>query len=94
MHLLYLDDSGSVQNRSDKHIVLAGLSVFERQTHWLSRALEKVAEKAWPDNPAGIEFHGTELWTGKKHWRGHEKDVRLGVMREALETCTPTIWDL
>ena len=28
MYLLYLDNSGSVQNASDRHIVLAGLAVF------------------------------------------------------------------
>jgi hypothetical protein len=34
MYLLYLDDSGSVRNAADRHIVLAGLAVYERQPHW------------------------------------------------------------
>ena len=90
MHLLYLDDSGSSKNKADRHVILAGLSVFERGTHWLSQSLERIAEEAWPDNPSGIEFHGTEMWTGKKHWRGHEKTFRDEIMRKALRTISGT----
>lgn len=84
MHTLYLDDSGSVQNRSDRHIILAGLSLFERQNYWLTLALDRLAERTWPDNPRGLEFHGTEIWNGKKQWRGLERDVRDDVMCQAL----------
>lgn len=83
MHLLYLDDSGAVQDRSDSHIILAGISVFERQTHWLSGSLDKVAERVWPDNP-NIEFHATEMFTGKRQWRGVEKEARTRAYCDAL----------
>lgn len=84
MHLLYLDDSGSVQNAKDRHIVLAGISVFERSGHWLSRQLDQLAERLWPDNPAGLEFHGTEIFSGKKQWRGIPREVRHAAYLEAL----------
>ncbi len=57
-HLLYLDDSGSVGNAAEKHIILAGLSVFERMPHWLSRALDNVAKEVWPTDPQNLEFRG------------------------------------
>lgn len=84
MYLLYLDDSGSVQNPSDTHIVLAGIAVFERQPHWLSAQLDKIAEKVWPDGPDNLEFRGSDILNGKKHWRGVEKVRRREAYAEAL----------
>ncbi|TCQ02571.1 uncharacterized protein DUF3800 [Sphingomonas sp. PP-CC-3A-396] len=84
MHLLYLDDSGSVKNAQDRHIVLAGLSVFERAGHTLSRQMDQLAERLWPDNPAGLEFHGTEIFSGKKQWRGIRREERQAAYIEAL----------
>ncbi len=84
MHLLYLDDSGAVKNPADRHIILAGLSVHEMGIHWLSSKLELLAERLWPDNPASLEFHGTEIHNGKKQWRGIGRDERRDAYREAL----------
>lgn len=84
MHLLYLDDSGSVGNPQDKHIILAGFSIFERGGHWLSRSLDKLATKLWPDSPDTLEFRGADIRSGKKHWRGIGKDDRNDAFREAL----------
>jgi Protein of unknown function (DUF3800) len=84
MHLLYLDDSGSVGNADDRHIVLAGLAVFERQPHWFSARLEEIAARLWPENPRGLEFRGADIYAGRKHWRGIGKDARLGAYRDAL----------
>ncbi|PPD25009.1 MAG: hypothetical protein CTY30_00890 [Methylocystis sp.] len=84
MHLLYLDDSGSVGNASDRHIVLAGLSVFERQGHWLSQSLDALAAEVWPDGPSSLEFRGADILGGKKHWRGIAKETRKQVFQRAL----------
>ena len=35
MYLLYLDGSGSVRNPTERHFVLAGVAVFERQIYHL-----------------------------------------------------------
>jgi hypothetical protein len=43
MHLLYLGGSGSVRNASDRHIVLAGLAVFERLPQWFIQELDAIA---------------------------------------------------
>ena len=84
MHLLYLDDSGSVGNAADKHVILAGLAVFERQPHWFSQRLDEIAEKVWPAAPKDLEFRGADIFGGKKQWRGVPKDVRFEIYQEVL----------
>lgn len=84
MYLLYLDDSGSVQNASDRHVVLAGIAIFERQPHWFSEKLEAIAQRFWPENPKGLEFRGTDILSGKKHWRGIGQQDRMNAYREAM----------
>ena len=84
MYLLYLDDSGSTKNEADRHVILAGFAVFEKGGHWLARELDKQASTLWPDNPDGLEFHGTDIHSGKKHWRGLSKDVRETAYATAL----------
>lgn len=85
MHLLYLDDSGAVRNASDKHIILAGVSVFERGPHWLSQSLDRIAKNIWPSDPSSIEFHGHEIFSGKKQWRKIGRDIRDAAYCEALK---------
>lgn len=84
MHLLYLDDSGAVRNANDRHIILAGLSIFERSGHWLSAQMDELAAKLWPSNPASLEFHGTEIFSGKKQWRGIKREDREAAYLTAL----------
>ena len=40
MYVLYLDGSGSVKNLSERHFVLAGIAVFERQIYHLLSAAD------------------------------------------------------
>jgi hypothetical protein len=85
MHLLYLDDSGSVKNPDDRHIILAGLAVFERQPHWFSKSMDAIAERCWPESPSTLEFRGADIFAGRRHWRGISRDARDLAYREALE---------
>jgi hypothetical protein len=85
MYLLYLDDSGSAGNADDKYVILAGVAVFERQTHWLSSKVEEIAARLSPDDPASLEFHGSPMLSGRRAWRKFPKDLRLGAYREALD---------
>lgn len=85
MHLLYLDDSGSVGNASDRHIILAGVSVFERKPHWFSQSLDRIADGVWPNDPQHLEFRGADIFSGKRHWRGVERDVRDRAYCDALK---------
>lgn len=86
VHILYLDDSGSVKNASDRHIILAGFAVFERGGHWLSKAMERQAETLWPSSPDSLEFHGTDIHSGSKHWRALPREVRYSSYNAALRT--------
>ena len=85
MHLLYLDDSGSVGNAADKHIILGGLSVHEKTPHWLGLKLDEIAERIWPDNPTGLEFRGADMFSGKKQWRGVGREDRDKAFCDALQ---------
>ena len=85
MHFLYLDDSGSVGNASDKHIILAGLSVPEKLPHWFSQALDRIAKQVWPSDPDHIEFRGADIFNGKRHWRGVEREPRMKAYFDALK---------
>ena len=86
MYLLYLDDSGSVGNASDRHIILAGIAVFERQAHWFSENVDQIATGIWPEKPRSLEFRGSDMFSGKKHWRGVSREVRLAAFRDVLLT--------
>lgn len=85
MHLLYLDDSGDVKNSIDRHVVLAGLEVFERQPHWFSQKLDAIAERLSPEGPAALEFRGVDILSGRKRWRGIPRPEREAAYGEALE---------
>jgi len=59
MYLLYADESGSIGDRKQKHFVLAGFCVFERESYWLSEKIDKVARRINPADPSSLEFHGS-----------------------------------
>ncbi len=44
MYLPYLDGSGSAKNKNEDYLVLAGVLVFERQAHWISKSMDKLAD--------------------------------------------------
>lgn len=84
MHLLYLDDSGSVRNAADRHIILAGIEVFERLPHWLSRAIDEIAQPYWPDDYQNVEFRGVNIFAGRKQWRLIPREERKVVYKRVL----------
>ena len=61
MHLLYADESGSPKDPSQNYLVLAGVSVFERQSYWISNELDKIAARFDPANPDEVELHGNPI---------------------------------
>lgn len=85
MHLLYLDDSGSVGSAQDRHFILAGLAVPEKAPYWISRSLDELAAKLWPDDPDGLEFRGGDIFAGRRRWRGIDKAERFAAYEAALK---------
>lgn len=86
MHLLYLDESGSVTDPNQEYFVLAGVCVFERKTHWVEQELNTVASKFAPENPYLIELHGSPMRSGRDGWKNFPLANRLQAMKDALKS--------
>ncbi|WP_386068830.1 DUF3800 domain-containing protein [Tahibacter sp. UC22_41] len=84
MHLLYVDESGSPADASHDFFVLAGVSVFERRTHWIEQDLNRIAARFCPEDPHSIELHGSPMRGGRDRWRKFPVQARLDAVCEAL----------
>jgi hypothetical protein len=85
MHLLYLDESGSVADSSQRYFVLAGVSVFERRTHWVEQKLNDIAARFSPAQPSLIELHGSPMRGGRGEWRTHPLEARIAAIKDSLQ---------
>lgn len=90
MHLFYLDESGSVSDPSQKYFVLAGVSVFERQSHWIETEMNKIAARFNPTSPYDIELHGSPMRSGREGWNKFPQPQRVQAIKDAL-TCSPSL---
>ena len=84
MHLLYLDESGSVADPNQNHFILAGLSVFERKTHWIEQELNNIAKRFDQDCPHTIELHGSPMRSGRDGWKAYPLADRLQAIKDSL----------
>ncbi|NOT16545.1 MAG: DUF3800 domain-containing protein [Sulfuriferula sp.] len=84
MYLLYLDESGSVDDPNSHFFVMAGVSVFERQTHWAERSMNVIAERFDPVNPARMEFHAALMRTGRYEWQSFAAADRVQATVDVL----------
>ena len=85
LFLLYADESGTPTGPDQDHFVLAGVSVFERQVHWLSLELDKIAAQFLPSDPNSVELHGVAMYGGRGFWRRVERSKRIHAMKETLQ---------
>lgn len=85
MHLLYLDESGSVDDPNLDYFVLAGVAVFERTTHWVEQPLNTIAERFSPSSPHDIELHGSPMRSGREGWKSHALPDRLQAIKDSLQ---------
>jgi Protein of unknown function (DUF3800) len=65
--------------------ILAGVAVFERQTHWIEQSLNAIAEKVNPNQPQEVELHGSPMRSGKGIWRQFTQAERVQLIKDALE---------
>ncbi len=84
MYLLYADESGTIGDKNQEIFILAGISVFERQTHWLSQELDNIVRSIHIDMDGNIELHGSPMFGGKKEWRKIPKSTRIQAIKDAL----------
>ncbi len=85
MHLLYADESGTLTDPNQRHFVLAGISVFEREPHWIEQELNKIAARFDSKQPHSIELHGSPMRTGRKGWDPYPKADREQAILDALK---------
>lgn len=82
MHLLYLDDSGSVLNSNEEYIVLVGLSIYETQGFYLSNELDKIVQSIDPRNYGDIEFYASEIFSRRtRPWDKLSRDEAQGIIK-------------
>jgi len=87
MYILYLDDSGSKDNVNEDYLVLAGLSIFERQIHWITEKLDRIASSIYPEDPSIVEFHASAIFGGRETpWKGiRDKSERVEIIKQVLD---------
>jgi hypothetical protein len=81
MHILYVDDSGDVENPEEKHFILGGLSIFERGIYHQIAAADACVAKFELGDPADIELHGSVMYSGRS---GVWSTVKKRVDRERM----------
>ena len=85
MHLLYLDEAGSMSDRTQRHFILAGIALFERQTHWLQTELDNLVNSLGHPDPDLLELHASQIFNGRGWWRRREfRNRRREIIREGL----------
>jgi len=65
--------------------VLAGVAVFERNTHWIEQILNDVAFRFSPADPHAVELHGSPMRAGRDGWKAHPLPDRLTAIKDALK---------
>ena len=84
MHLLYLDESGSASDPALDYFILAGVSFFERATHWVEQRLNDVVSEITSGDIHDIELHGSPMHGGRGQWRKVKPEVRRKAISDAL----------
>ena len=86
MYLLYLDGSGSVMNPNERHFVLAGIAVFERQIFHLINSANRFVDDLGLGPPEDVELHASVMAGGRKGvWKGSmTRKQRLETIGRAL----------
>jgi hypothetical protein len=83
MYLLYLDESGNPDDAADTHFALAGAAVHEDRTFYVARDLDAIQNKHFPGAPP-IEFHASEIRSGKGFWRKVVPETRAAVLDDIV----------
>ncbi|MGG1947002.1 DUF3800 domain-containing protein [Trinickia sp. NRRL B-1857] len=88
MYLTYLDESGSPGDLNTPFFVLAGVSVFERQTHWLEQALDAIAAPFEQRAGTYLELHASPMFSGKEGWGQFSAEERSQAAADVIGVLT------
>jgi hypothetical protein len=89
MHVLYVDDSGSVSDPTQTYFVLGAVAVYERGIYHLIRDAERcVAAYGFDGLDDDVELHGTDMYGGRgKPWHSiKQREERENLIHCALAT--------
>lgn len=90
MYLTYLDESGSPGDLNTPFFVLAGVAVFERQTHWLEQELDAIAEPFEQRAGKYLELHAAPMKAGKEGWEIFSSAERAQASADVLRVLINT----
>ena len=86
MYLLYVDESGDPNGwDNQKNFVLAAVAVHEGQVSPLTKALDAIQAKYFPEVSIPIAFHAVDIHAGKGRFKDVNKDIRMNLMKEIYE---------
>lgn len=87
MHILYLDDSGSVSNPNERFFVLGGVAIFERGIHHLITKIDACISSFELGDIAQIELHATDIYGGRtRPWSSvKDRGTREKMLHAILE---------
>jgi hypothetical protein len=88
MHILYIDDSGTVDNPLERTFVLAGVAVFERGLFHQIKATDDCIRAFNLGDPNDIELHASAMYNGRDSvWRSIKvRSTREKLIASALAT--------
>lgn len=86
MHILYVDDSGHVENPTERYFVLGGISVFERGIFHAIKAADECVAQFGLGQADEIELHGSPMYSGRSGvWSTvRERPKREQMIKQAL----------
>lgn len=82
MYLLYIDESGDLENPAD-HFVVGGLAVHESRVRALNRTIDGIATRHLHFH---LELHAQWIRAGKGPWGSIPKHVKASLLREIPTT--------
>jgi hypothetical protein len=98
MYLLYVDESGDPLNPEDQNFVLAGISIFERQTYWLSQQMDALETEIFGPTPGPgesspfprpVEFHASLIHSrSSPPWDSRNREQSSEVLKRMATLIT------
>jgi Protein of unknown function (DUF3800) len=84
VYILYIDESGDggTNPGSSRHLVLAGVAIHEGQWRGLTRKLDSIQDSQFPQAGSPIEFHASEIRSGRNIFRSLIPHKRATLMSD------------
>lgn len=81
MFLLYIDESGSLENPGD-HFVVGGIAIHEADVRRFNRRIEDIVARHLDEHLRRLELHAQAIRTGKGPWGAIPHPVKQGLLAD------------